>query len=108
MTPEDYAMGCTCPVTPCPVHDDPNLTKLMDEFPGSEFAFYPEFDQAIVGAVETIAQATRLCYDRNKILDLLQKQGMSYEDALKHFEFNILGGYIGETTPVFLTHVDSL
>ena len=29
-------------------------------------------------------------------------QDMSEEDALEHFDYNIAGSYVGETTPIFL------
>ena len=27
----------------------------------------------------------------------------NYVDAIEHFEFNVIGGYIGDTTPAFVT-----
>jgi hypothetical protein len=30
------------------------------------------------------------------------------EEAVEYFEFNILGAYVGEKTPIFLTFKDNL
>jgi len=41
-------------------------------------------------------------YSIEKILEILQKDDMSQEDALEHFYYNIEGAYVGEYTPVFI------
>lgn len=41
-------------------------------------------------------------YDYRKVIRILVKDGMSMRDAVEWFDFNIVGGYLGETTPVFL------
>jgi len=48
-----------------------------------------------------------LVYDVNKILDaLVEREGMSSEDAVEFFQFNIQGAYLGESTPAFMTLMD--
>ena len=62
------------------------------------------FDKAIVGLAQRIGMDV-ICYDKEKVLELLcVKEGMTYEDAVEHFEYNIIGGWVGETTPVFLSY----
>jgi hypothetical protein len=41
-------------------------------------------------------------YDYDKCLEILQRDGMSYEEAVEYFEFNTLGAWVGEQTPVFI------
>jgi hypothetical protein len=42
-------------------------------------------------------------YDRGKCLKILQAdQNMSYEEAEEFFEFNVLGAWVGEQTPMFV------
>ena len=42
-------------------------------------------------------------YDLNKCIDILIKRdGMSQEEAMEYMDFNVLGAYVGEETPVFL------
>jgi len=45
----------------------------------------------------------RACYMADHVIDELRKRdGMSYDDALDFFHFNIGGAYMGEHTPLFL------
>jgi hypothetical protein len=70
---------------------------------------YPEllkingFDEAVLGVVER-CDLQVVCYDRNKVIEILMRD-MSYEEAIEYFEFNILGAYMGEHTPVYLDYM---
>lgn len=59
-------------------------------------------DNAIVGVIERAGQETILCYDKHTIIENLMVD-MSEEDALEYYNFNILGAWMGELTPCFLT-----
>jgi hypothetical protein len=61
------------------------------------------FDEAILGVVER-AGLLAVCYDRNKIIQILMRD-MNYEEAFEYYEFNILGAYMGEYTPVYLDYM---
>jgi hypothetical protein len=61
------------------------------------------FDEAILGVVER-AGLLAVCYDRNKIIQILMRD-MNYEEAFEYYEFNILGAYMGESTPVYLDYM---
>lgn len=58
------------------------------------------FDDAIIGVVERIGLQA-ICYDTHKVIKILMKD-MSEEDAWDYYSFNMLGAYVGESTPVFL------
>lgn len=74
--------------------DYPDLLVLEPEY----------FDEAIVGLAQRIGMDV-VCYDKEKVLELLcVKEGMTYEDAIEHFEYNIIGSWMGDTTPVFLSY----
>ena len=60
-----------------------------------------QFDPAIVGVVKRF-HSTFLLYDLDAVVALLVAEGMSEEEAIEHFEFNIIGGWVGEGTPGFL------
>ncbi len=61
------------------------------------------FDAAIVGTVQQFNK-TLVCYGREKCIDILvERDGMSRADAEDFFEFNVVGAYVGENTPVFLS-----
>jgi hypothetical protein len=63
----------------------------------------PEYlDEAIVGVVERI-NFNAVCYDPAKIVELLMKHdGMNEDEAIEYMQFNMMGSYVGEFTPVFL------
>lgn len=62
------------------------------------------FDSAIIGLAQRIGMDV-VCYDKEKVLELLcVKEEMTYEDAVEHFEYNIIGSWVGDTTPVFLSY----
>ena len=58
------------------------------------------FDEAVIGVVER-AGLLAVCYDRNKIISILMRD-MNQEEAWEYYEYNILGAYMGESTPVYL------
>jgi hypothetical protein len=60
------------------------------------------YDDCIIGVVERFGGESYILYDRELVLEKLQKGGMSYEEALEYYEFNQLGAYVGERTPAFL------
>ena len=61
------------------------------------------FDAAIVGITESFP--IRVIYDQDTCIRVLIADGMSEEDALEHFTFNVAGGYVGEHTPIFIHHL---
>ena len=72
-----------------------------------DMLFADGFDEAIVGYVERCGQDTIACYDSWKIIDILSKD-MSREEAIEYYSFNIVGAYVGENTPCFLTKIEDL
>ena len=61
-----------------------------------------EFDEAIIGVSERIGDEPVVAYDTTKIVEILSRS-MTVDEAYEYFEFNILGAYVGEKTPVFIT-----
>ena len=41
-------------------------------------------------------------YDYDKVILLLQRDGMTKQEAEEYWEFNMLGAWVGEHTPAFL------
>ena len=64
-------------------------------------------DEAFIGIATTFGEKIRAVYDINKVIDLLQRQGMTYEEAEEYFDYKIVGSYVGEQTPIFM-HTMSL
>jgi hypothetical protein len=61
------------------------------------------FDEAIIGMAERINLGPIVAYDVDKMLEIMvERDGMSYEDAMEYFDYNILGAWMGENTPVYI------
>ena len=60
------------------------------------------FEAALIGYVEIFSKTIAL-YDKAKCLKILQRQGMSEDEASEFFEFNTQGAWMGEGTPAFAT-----
>lgn len=59
-------------------------------------------DKAFVGVAIPFGEKIRAVYDIDKIIEILQEQGMSNDDAEEYFDFNIACSYVGEQTPIFM------
>jgi hypothetical protein len=60
------------------------------------------FDEALVGIAMRFGMEPVACYDYEKCLAVLQEQGMDEEGAREYFEFNTLGAWVGDGTPMFV------
>ena len=82
-----------------------------------DIIFYDGLDDAIIGIAERINLGPVVAYDTDKALRILAesmevdeselyedetKENRAYEMALEHFNYNIISGYIGEKTPIFI------
>jgi hypothetical protein len=80
--------------------------QLADNYlDGSELLFMdPEhFDEAIIGVATNSVGMMAVAYSEPKIIELLVRHDqMTPDDAMEHYQFNILGAYVGENTPVFI------
>ena len=61
------------------------------------------FDEAIIGMAERINLGPVVAYDVDKMLEIMvERDGMTYEEAMEYFDYNILGAWMGENTPVYI------
>jgi hypothetical protein len=60
-----------------------------------------EFDEAFVGVCCQHGRPPIALYDRQKVLDIFVADGCSEEEAIEHFECNVIGAWVGEFTPAF-------
>lgn len=67
---------------------------------GIDLIFLEGHDDAIVGLGRQFNK-NAVVYNKSKIIENLCKD-MSEEEAEEWFEFNIVGSYVGESTPIFL------
>lgn len=74
---------------------------LLDDNPAALFA--SGFDDAIIGYTQRLNQKPLVAYSVDKIIEILvERDGLTYEEAIEHFDFNIGGGWLGEGTPMFI------
>ena len=70
---------------------------LADGFEGELIGFGFHFNAAVA------------VYDYHLCLDILRKRdGMSADEAREFFEFNVVGAWMGQNTPVFMTKIGAL
>ena len=73
----------------------------------SEMMKIDGFDDCIVGVATRICMKDSLCYSFEKIIaKLMERDGMTHDEAVEYAEFNIAGAYFGGTTPILLRDVD--
>ena len=64
------------------------------------------FDGAVIG---TCYNTGRIVYSIERMLAILiERDGMSMEEAIEFFDFNIAGAYVGEMTPMYVWTEDKV
>jgi len=72
---------------------------------GDELLFMDQeyFDEAIIGVATNSLGMMAVAYSEPKVIDLIIKHDrMTPDEAMEYYQFNILGAYVGENTPVFI------
>jgi len=61
------------------------------------------FDEAILGMCIQFGTAPLVAYDYEKCVNILmERDGMTKQEAVDFMEFNVIGAYVGLNTPVFI------
>ena len=79
------------------------IDKILEWFPEDELLTADGFDDAIIGIDTT---SMRLIYSVSLCINLLEQDGMDEEEAVEYFNFNVMGSYVGDKTPIWC--VDNL
>jgi len=87
------------------VHEqDALLDYIGDVYPDSLLA--DGFNRAIIG-VASGCDSGRVVYSIKKMLDILfYDSDIPYDEGMEFLEFNTLGAYVGEMTPIYLDDVE--
>jgi len=91
------------------VTEDPKFAELRAWIGGhNENALLADgFEEAIIGIAERCGQPVLVVYDAIKCIDILEKRdGMDRDEAFEFFQFNTLGSWVGDNTPLFLWRPD--
>jgi hypothetical protein len=79
--------------------------ELMEELnPNALWA--TGLEPAILGYIERIGSDPLIVLSREKCLELMTSEGMTEEEAIENFEYNVIGSWNGDGTPVFMTTID--
>lgn len=85
-----------------------DLAEWVSEF-NEEALLADGFEAAVIGVAERCSQPALVVYDAERCIEILmQRDGMSYDDAHDFFSFNTLGAWAGEGTPLFLWRREEL
>jgi len=80
------------------------LTETLTDLGAEDALIMDGFDDCILGILERFSiDKPIVVYDREKVIaKLIDKDGMTHEEALEFYYFNQVGAWVGETTPAFL------
>lgn len=84
-----------------------DVGKYLEEYypEDEDLIVFNGLDDAFLG-VGYIFNRAITCYDKEKIITILMDRDcMTYDEAIEFFEFNIAGLYAGERTPFILERV---
>jgi len=86
--------------------DRDEIVKWINHYAVDDVLLADGFEEAFIGMCTRFGMEPVAAYDRDKCLEVLvQRDGMSYEEAVEYFDFNVIGAWVGDQTPVFLTLV---
>jgi|Laugresbdmm110dd_1035094.scaffolds.fasta_scaffold39778_4 hypothetical protein len=75
--------------------------RIIDEIESAIFLEPNTFDEAIIGVAYRFGIDPVVAYDRTIVIDILARE-MTREEAEEFFEFNTIGAWMGDLTPVFI------
>lgn len=84
-----------------------NITPFYP--PEDSFIRWDGLDDAIMGYIDDRwgTGESRLMYSIDKMMQIfMDRDGMSAEDAREYIDFNIIGAYVGKSTPVYFERLD--
>jgi len=80
-------------------------TNGMDESMNEDLLLADGFEDAFLGIGQQFNKQFAI-YDKEKCLQILvERDGMTQEDAIEYFDFNVTGAWVGESTPAFLSRM---
>jgi hypothetical protein len=80
------------------------LEEIIEFYPDEELLSATGFEDCIIGvAYDKVTSTHRLVYSRSKCVDLLvERDGMTFEEAEEFLDFNVVDAYVGRKTPIWV------
>jgi hypothetical protein len=78
---------------------------LGNEYPLDEWkdiTLFDNIEDAFVGVAERFGMGPVATYDYNNCIEIYMQDGMTLEEAVEYFNFNVIGLWAGDKTPVFV------
>lgn len=67
------------------------------------------FNDAVIGTGERAGQPIIVVYDFDRCVAILcERDNMSIDEAVDYMYFNVIGSWMGDETPIFMRHVNSV
>ena len=85
-----------------------DLSDIICEYTdGEEILVADGFERAFLGLGERCSQPLLAIYDYNKAVKILmERDGMSEQEAIEFIDFNVVGAWVGPKTPIFLSPME--
>jgi hypothetical protein len=83
------------------IFEKPSLREFIDEFAEGAVVF-DGCDEAIVGYASRINLEPVVVYSYQLLVGAFIKQGMTEDEAIDWVDYNIVGSWVGERTPLIL------
>lgn len=78
-----------------------DLREVLAEA-NEEMLFADGFDEALIGTAYRAAGTPVALYNIDLCIEILiERDGMDEEEALEFFDYNVIGSYVGDNTPIF-------
>ncbi len=68
--------------------------------------FADGFEAAVLGVGRRCSQPEVVVYSYEMCVEILETQGMSHAEAVEYLEFNTVGAWVGDRTPMFVHEMD--
>jgi len=87
---------------------DKFLEECEYQFPDEPLVYPTDLKDAIVGTVEHFSFGNVILLDKEKCINILcTRDGMTIDEAMEHFEFNVIGAYV-DGCPAYATFIDGV
>ena len=67
-----------------------------------------EYDSCVIGIGYRFSSGPLAVYSIPKVLKVMEGWGMSEEEAQENFEYNTIGAWVGEGTPLFIHLIEEM
>lgn len=79
------------------------ITEYLEDI-GESVLLMDGFEDALIGFSQRISEPLLAVYSLDKMVEvLMSRDGMTFDDANEYIDFNCIGAWLGEKTPVIVT-----